>query len=86
MKFTTVTIPATGSTSFGTASIEFVRGVLEAHPSNAGIIYVKRSTDAGNGYPFAAGATLEITNQDDLSHYVVSGVVGGRMAAAYEED
>ncbi len=86
MKFTSATIPATGSTTFGTASTEFVRGVLEAHPSNAGIIYVKRTGDSGNGYPLAAGATLEITNNDDLQAYTVSGVVGGRLAAAYEED
>lgn len=86
MKFTTVTIPATGGTSLATSSTEFVRGVLEAHPSNAGIIYVKRSTDTDNGYPFAAGASLEMTNNDDLANYVVSGVVGGRMAIAYEED
>lgn len=84
MKFGTVTIPATGEVVVASGHLGMTHATLEAHPSNSGILYVKRTGDSGNGYPLAAGASLNM-DLEDLANFSASGVVGARLAFAYSE-
>lgn len=83
-KFDTVTIPATGSITVASGRLDVLQVQLVAHPSNTGIIYIKNATDTGNGYPLNAGATLSLM-QGNLGGMTASGVVGGRLAYAYNQ-
>lgn len=85
-KFGNITIPATGSIAFPASGVaaSVVSATIEAHPSNAGVIYVKLATETNLGYPLAAGATLNL-GRNNLSDYVASGAPNARLAYVYEQ-
>lgn len=83
-KFDTVTIPATGAVTVASGRLDVVEARLTAHPSNSGIIYVRNTSDTGNGYPLSAGASVDIKSAN-LAALTASGVVGGRLAYVYNQ-
>lgn len=85
MKFDVVTIPATGTIPVASGYLGVTDAQLTAHPSNSGVIYVKRSGDTGIGYPLAAGGKLDITGSDNLYNYVASGAPAARLAYGYNQ-
>ena len=56
-----------------------VDATLIAHPSNTGVLYVRKRTTTGFGYPLTAGASLVIA-KDNMADYTASGVSGQRLA------
>lgn len=87
-RFGTVTIPATGAAPLtndvASGYADFVGLTLKAHPSNGAILYVKNQADTGNGFPLAAGDTLDL-DRGTLQDFVASGSSGARLAFAYQQ-
>lgn len=83
-KFGEVTIPATGSVTVASGYLGAIKIHLRAHPSNSGILYVKNTGDAGNGFPLGAGDFVD-AGGGNVGSITASGVVGGRLAYAIEQ-
>lgn len=56
-----------------------VETTIIAHPSNSGVLYIRRRGGIGYGYPLAAGTAVTLANVD-LYDYTASGVSGHRLA------
>ena len=51
-----------------------------AHPSNSGVLYIRKTTTVGFGYPLNPAGTLSIAGPIDLNDYTASCVSGQRLA------
>lgn len=84
VRFGEVTVPSAGSVTVASGHLDIADGTLVAHPSNSGILYVRNTSDTGNGYPLSAGDSLEV-GRSNLGELTASGVVGARLAYAYHQ-